>query len=335
MSENEQKLNALEKRSGLCEMSVDTSDLSLDQLQALAGLQDANYQVLEKEMQMRLYPTRDGLRMEGENMRMLEKAAEVLQSMLDEIEDGQIPDAQETRRLALLALKDRPQTGFTSGVPIARTRSGKMIYPKTYNQQVLADAFRNEQIIFASGVAGTGKTYLAVAWAVDQLKREKINRIILTRPAVEAGESPGFLPGDMKEKVDPYLQPLYDALNDMLGAESVERLIEKGTIEIAPLAFMRGRTLNDAVVILDEAQNTTGKQMKMFLTRMGRNCQMIVTGDATQIDLAAKKDCGLKQACQLLKGIDGISVVTLDETDVVRNPLVQKIIERYATVEQE
>jgi phosphate starvation-inducible PhoH-like protein len=188
-------------------------------------------------------------------------------------------------------------------------------------------------IVFSTGVAGTGKTYLAVAYAVSQLKNEKIKKIILTRPAVEAGESLGFLPGDMKEKVDPYLRPLYDALNEILGAETVERLLEKEIIEIAPLAFMRGRTLNDAVVILDEAQNTTQAQMKMFLTRMGQNSQIIVTGDITQIDLIKKKDSGLIQACQILQGIDGIEMVHLSELDVVRHPLVQKIIDAYSKVE--
>jgi phosphate starvation-inducible PhoH-like protein len=188
-------------------------------------------------------------------------------------------------------------------------------------------------IVFSTGVAGTGKTYLAVAYAVSQLKNEKIKKIILTRPAVEAGESLGFLPGDMKEKVDPYLRPLYDALNEILGAETVERLLEKEIIEIAPLAFMRGRTLNDAVVILDEAQNTTQAQMKMFLTRMGQNSQIIVTGDITQIDLIKKKDSGLIQACQILQDIDGIEMVHLSELDVVRHPLVQKIIDAYSRFE--
>ena len=177
------------------------------------------------------------------------------------------------------------------------------------------------------------KTYLAVAWAVQQLKKENIERIVLTRPAVEAGESLGFLPGDMKEKVDPYLRPLYDALYDMLGQETVDRYLERGVIEIAPLAFMRGRTLNKAVVILDEAQNATKAQMKMFLTRMGQQCRMIVTGDVTQIDLIRRQDSGLVQAAYLLKDIDGISVIRLTESDVVRHPLVAKIIAAYASVE--
>ena len=213
------------------------------------------------------------------------------------------------------------------------TKTGKMIYPKTIGQAILCDAMRHNEIVFATGVAGTGKTYLAVAYAVSMLKSERVEKIILTRPAVEAGESLGFLPGDMKEKVDPYLRPLYDALNEMLGLETVEKYVEKQVIEIAPLAFMRGRTLNDAVVILDEAQNATCAQMKMFLTRMGKNCKMVVTGDVTQIDLIKKKDSGLMQACTILDHIDGISIIHLENSDVVRNPLVQKIIERYAKVE--
>ena len=187
----------------------------------------------------------------------------------------------------------------------------------------------NSDIVFASGVAGTGKTYLAVVYASSLLKKGEINKIILTRPAVEAGESLGFLPGDLKEKVDPYLRPLYDALYDTLGMEQVEKLIEKEVIEIAPLAYMRGRTLDNAFIILDEAQNTTKAQMKMFLTRMGFQSKIVITGDMTQIDLIRKSDSGLAHAMHLLSGMEGISFVELTSMDVVRNPLVQKIIERY------
>ncbi len=184
-------------------------------------------------------------------------------------------------------------------------------------------------IVFAVGPAGTGKTYLAVAYAVSMLKKGEIHRIILTRPAVEAGESLGFLPGDLKEKVDPYLRPLYDALHDLMGVETTEKLIEKGTIEIAPLAYMRGRTLDDAVIILDEAQNTTPAQMKMFLTRLGFQSRMIITGDVTQLDLPKSQCSGLIDAVDLLKGIEEIGVLQLSSDDVVRHPLVQKIIDRY------
>ena len=184
-------------------------------------------------------------------------------------------------------------------------------------------------IVFAVGPAGTGKTYLAVAYAVSMLKKGEIHRIILTRPAVEAGERLGFLPGDLKEKVYPYLRPLYDALHDLMGAETTEKLIEKGTIEIAPLAYMRGRTLDDAVIILDEAQNTTPAQMKMFLTRLGFQSRMIITGDVTQVDLPKSQRSGLMDAVGLLKGIEEIGVLQLSSDDVVRHPLVQKIIDRY------
>ncbi|MDE5759089.1 MAG: PhoH family protein, partial [Allobaculum sp.] len=200
--------------------------------------------------------------------------------MVQEIDRHGFVELDEVERLCGLASKGHNAAeDFYDEKPIVRTRTGKVIVPKTKHQKELVQAFQNSKITFASGVAGTGKTYLAVAFAVSELKKEKISKIILTRPAVEAGESLGFLPGDMQEKVDPYLRPLYDALNEMLGQENVEKYREKGIIEIAPLAFMRGRTLNDAVVILDEAQNATKAQMKMFLTRMGKNCRMMVNGD--------------------------------------------------------
>ncbi len=213
---------------------------------------------------------------------------------------------------------------------IGKTMSGKEVYPKTQGQYMFIKAMEKKSIVFAIGPAGTGKTYLAVIKAVSMLKRGEIKRIVLTRPAVEAGESLGFLPGDLKEKVDPYLRPLYDALHEMLGVETTERYIEKGTIEIAPLAYMRGRTLNEAFIILDEAQNTTSSQMKMFLTRLGNGAKMVITGDITQIDLAKGKATGLSDATQILDGISEIAVLRLSSDDVVRHPLVQKIIEQYA-----
>ena len=209
------------------------------------------------------------------------------------------------------------------------TSRGKCVRPKTIGQKIYIDAIRRHSITFGLGPAGTGKTYLAVVFAVDALKNNVVKKIVLTRPAVEAGENLGFLPGDLKEKVDPYLRPLYDALHDMLGVEQTERLIEKGIIEIAPLAYMRGRTLEDAYVILDEAQNTTDNQMKMFLTRLGFNSKMIITGDVTQIDLPRGVESGLIKALRILKGVKGISFVELTALDVVRHPVVQRIIERY------
>ena len=218
---------------------------------------------------------------------------------------------------------------------IGRTAQGKAIYPKTLGQRYLCQCMERNDIVFATGVAGTGKTYLAVAYAVSLLKRGDMHKIILTRPAVEAGESLGFLPGDLKEKVDPYLRPLYDALYDTLGVENVEKLMEKEVIEIAPLAYMRGRTLNQAFIILDEAQNSTRAQMKMFLTRMGFQSKIVITGDITQIDLIRQKDSGLLNARRLLEGIEGIGFAELTAMDVVRHPLVQKIIERYDAAESE
>ncbi len=211
-----------------------------------------------------------------------------------------------------------------------RSFSGKPIRPKTLGQKKFIDEIRSHDLTFAVGPAGTGKTYLAVCYAVDLLKKGEIQKIILTRPAVEAGENLGFLPGDLKEKVDPYLRPLYDALDDMLSAERVQRYIEKGIIEIAPLAYMRGRTLDDAVVILDEAQNTTKAQMMMFLSRLGRNSKMIVTGDVDQIDLPRHQQSGLKVAQEYLSDIPEISFVNLAHSDVVRHPLVIKILKKFA-----
>jgi phosphate starvation-inducible PhoH-like protein len=201
--------------------------------------------------------------------------------------------------------------------------------PRTKGQKEFVQAMADNPIVFAIGPAGTGKTYLAVVQAVSALKKGEVKRIVLTRPAVEAGENLGFLPGDLKEKVDPYLTPLYDALNVMLGREQTEKLIERGIVEIAPLAYMRGRTLEDSYVILDEAQNTTAMQMKMFLTRLGFHSRMVVTGDTTQIDLKPNIESGLIQAAKILEGIKEIEIIQLTGDDVVRHPLVQKIIERY------
>jgi phosphate starvation-inducible protein PhoH and related proteins len=216
---------------------------------------------------------------------------------------------------------------------IAVTAKGKPIRVKTLGQRHYVQSMRKRDLVFGIGPAGTGKTYLAVVMAVNALKDGKIKKIVLTRPAVEAGESLGFLPGDLKEKVDPYLRPLYDALHDLLGAEHTERLIERGTIEIAPLAYMRGRTLDESFVILDEAQNTTPEQMKMFLTRLGFGSKMVITGDLTQIDLPRGKESGLKVTEKRLEGVNGIDFIYLKQLDVVRHPLVQKIIEAYETYE--
>jgi len=212
---------------------------------------------------------------------------------------------------------------------------GKVIKAKTFNQKKLVDSMQGNDMVFAIGPSGTGKTYTGVALAVSALKEKKVKRIILTRPAVEAGENLGFLPGDLNEKLDPYMQPLYDALRDMIPNEKLKSYIEKGIIQIAPLAFMRGRTLDNAFVILDEAQNTTHAQMKMFLTRMGKNAKFMITGDPGQIDLPRRIISGLKEVLLILKDTKGIKIIYLDDKDVIRHPLVKKVIEAYKSIEHE
>lgn len=215
------------------------------------------------------------------------------------------------------------------GSVVAITEKGRRVKCKTIGQKKYVDAIKDKSVVFGVGPAGTGKTYLAVAMAAKAMKLKETEKIILTRPAVEAGEKLGFLPGDLQNKVDPYLRPLYDALAEMFGLETYQRLMERGAIEIAPLAYMRGRTLSDSFIILDEAQNTTVEQMKMFLTRMGENSKMVVTGDITQVDLPAGKESGLKNAVKVLDGVDGIEIVKLTHKDVVRHPLVAAIIKAY------
>ncbi len=232
-------------------------------------------------------------------------------------------------------IHDNPTEQEVSSGAIVYNTSGKAIKARSVNQQRLVDSYETSDMVFAIGPAGTGKTYLSIALAVKALKEKRAKRIILSRPAVEAGEKLGFLPGDMKEKIDPYLQPLYDALEDMLPAAKLQDMTDKNIIQIAPLAFMRGRTLNDAVVILDEAQNTTTAQLRMFLTRMGLNSKMIITGDLTQIDLPNDRRSGLKEAIRILADIEGISIVRLDEHDIVRHKLVTKIVEAYAAQDNE
>lgn len=226
-------------------------------------------------------------------------------------------------------VKGRPAADDSSSGVVVYNISGKPIKSRSANQQQLVETFEKSDMIFAVGPAGTGKTYLSIALAVRALKEKSVKKIILSRPAVEAGEKLGFLPGDMKDKIDPYLQPLYDALEDMIPAVKLQEMMEKHVIQIAPLAFMRGRTLNDAVVILDEAQNTTSAQLRMFLTRMGWNAKMIITGDMTQVDLPRGTQSGLREALGILGGVEGISVVNLTQTDIVRHKLVTKIVKAY------
>lgn len=242
-------------------------------------------------------------------------------------------DENSIERILTSSEKDESKSSKNSGETLVHGVSGRLIKAQTANQRRLVDASKKNDMVFAIGPAGTGKTYTGVALAVKALKEKQVKKIILTRPAVEAGENLGFLPGDLKEKLDPYMQPLYDALRDMIPAEKLVHYIENGTIQIAPMAFMRGRTLDNAFVILDEAQNTTHAQMKMFLTRMGRNARFLITGDPGQIDLPRRTVSGLKEALLILQNVEGIEVIYLDDKDVIRHKLVKKVIEAYKTIE--
>lgn len=258
-------------------------------------------------------------------------AQEVFENLIVLAESGERIDGGRASYCVELAKEGRAADicKLSSGT-VGVTFKGKPVKCKTVGQKAYVDAIRKNQIVFGIGPAGTGKTYLAVCLAVQAFKQKQVERIILTRPAVEAGEKLGFLPGDLQTKVDPYLRPLYDALQEMLGVEAYAKLMERGVIEIAPLAYMRGRTLSNAFIILDEAQNTTREQMKMFLTRLGDGSKMVITGDATQIDLPEGKQSGLIHAARLLKGVEGISQINLTDKDVVRNTLVMRIVRAYA-----
>ena len=302
---------------------------NIEQLVNLSGVKDENLEVLEDHFQVEISLRGDEMTLVGEKEN-LEKTKKVIFSLLKLIVSGVSISRRDVVYAQKLVEKDKlDQLSELYHIKIARTYNGKLIYPKTLGQKSYYYALKNNDVVFGIGPAGTGKTYLAVVFAVAALKNNEVKKIILTRPAVEAGESLVFLPGDLKEKVDPYLRPLYDALHDMLGVEQTEKLIEKGVIEIAPLAYMRGRTLEDAYVILDEAQNTTDNQMKMFLTRLGFRSKMIVTGDISQIDLPRNTTSGLVRALDILEGVKGISFIHLSAMDVVRHPVVQRIIERY------
>lgn len=242
-------------------------------------------------------------------------------------------DENVIERVLTSQSSDDYKTSAKSGEVIVHGVGGKLIKAQTANQRKFVELVRKNDMVFAIGPAGTGKTYVGVALAVRALKNKEVKRIILTRPAVEAGENLGFLPGDLKEKLDPYMQPLYDALRDMIPAEKLESYIEKGVIQIAPLAFMRGRTLDNAFVILDEGQNTTHAQMKMFLTRMGKNAKFLLTGDPGQVDLPRRSISGLKEALLVLKNVEGIGMIYLDDKDVIRHKLVKKVIEAYKSIE--
>lgn len=296
---------------------------------ALLGNGDANIKIMEQELNVSIITRGESVFVSGEP-EQVEMVSSVLTELLNIIKKG-INIGQRDVMYALQMVKKGTLDYFSDlyDEEITRNAIGKAIRVKTLGQSHYIRAIRKNDLVFGIGPAGTGKTYLAVVMAVTALKSGQVKRIILTRPAVEAGESLGFLPGDLKEKVDPYLRPLYDALHDILGAEHTQRLIDRGTIEIAPLAYMRGRTLDDAFVILDEAQNTTHAQMKMFLTRLGFNSKMVITGDKTQVDLPKGAKSGLIVAEEILDNVKGITFIHLEDTDVVRHPLVAKIIQAY------
>ena len=299
-------------------------------LQNLFGTGDENVRLLEKLMDVHVALRGGDIVVEGGDEQRVDGAREILKKLCALAEKGERVDTAVVQyAVSLLEKGELDQLDNLYGEIVATTFRGRPIRCKTLGQREYVRAIRRHTLTFGIGPAGTGKTYLAMAMAVSALKSKEVERIVLTRPAVEAGEKLGFLPGDLQQKIDPYLRPLYDALGEMLGGESFAKHMEKNTIEIAPLAYMRGRTLDDAFIILDEAQNTTPEQMKMFLTRLGNNSKAIVTGDVTQIDLPYIKKSGLIEAIDILNDIDGIAVFRFSHKDVVRHPLVQKIILAY------
>lgn len=311
-------------------MSADTMDAYI----SLFGLNDQNIAMIEQECSVSIALRGNHLSIQGdeEHLCIAEKAIRIL---LDMIRRNEYVDRVRIRYVVSMVREGKEeQIRESLDRVIAITHRGTQITCKTVGQQIYIDTIRKNTLTFAVGPAGTGKTYLAMALSVMALKNREAERIILTRPAVEAGEKLGFLPGDLTQKVDPYLRPLYDAMYDFVGADSYTRLLEKGTVEVAPLAYMRGRTLSDAFIILDEAQNTTSEQMKMFLTRIGFHSKVIVTGDITQTDLPAGKKSGLAEAIQILRGIPGIGIVEMTGKDIVRHELVQQIVEAYAAKEK-
>lgn len=311
--------------------------LSIDRMEnavSLFGSFDENIRLIESEFSVTVLNRGSDLKISGEAENVA-KATTAIGRLLALINKGEALSDQNVRYVISL-VKDGEEDKLMSlsGDCVCITSKGKPVKPKTLGQKKYVEAIRKNTIVLGAGPAGTGKTYLAVAMAVTAFRAKEVNRIILTRPAVEAGEKLGFLPGDLQQKVDPYLRPLYDALFDMLGAEAFARYQERGSIEVAPLAYMRGRTLDDSFIILDEAQNTTREQMKMFLTRLGFNSKMVVTGDVTQIDLPDGKRSGLTDAMRILRNVPDISINTFTEKDVVRHKLVQDIIKAYEKNEE-
>lgn len=310
----------------MAEQRLDVSDADLGKL---FGDFDKNLKMLEKELRVSVF-ARDGmLKISGEE-EQVQTALRTVKSLLSAIERGEVLTEQNILYTMSMAGEGQEEQLATLGTDcVCITSKGKPIKSKTVGQKQYVKAMKDNTVVFGIGPAGTGKTYLAVAKAVSAFRAKEVSRIIITRPAVEAGEKLGFLPGDLQNKVDPYLRPLHDALYDMVGVENYNTYVEKGMIEVAPLAYMRGRTLDNSYIILDEAQNTTPEQMKMFLTRIGFGSKAIITGDITQIDLPDGKRSGLKEAIKILGGIEGIAFCYFSHKDVVRHPLVQKIIQAY------
>lgn len=306
----------------------------MEQAVSLFGSFDENIKYIEKKYGVSVVCRGAEMKISGE-AENVSLAVRAINGLLDLINKGESLNEQNVRYVTSLVDEgDEDQLKGMNGDCICMTTKGRPVKPKTLGQEKYVQAIRDNTIVIGVGPAGTGKTYLAVAMAVSAFRAKEVNRIILTRPAVEAGEKLGFLPGDLQQKVDPYLRPLYDALFDMLGAENFQRYQERGNIEVAPLAYMRGRTLDDSFIILDEAQNTTTEQMKMFLTRLGFNSKMVVTGDVTQIDLPDGKRSGLVEITKILKNVEDIKTVRFSEKDVVRHKLVQDIIRAYEKYEE-
>ena len=298
------------------------------------GQFDAYMKKIEKTLHVSLILRGDHLKCIG-TQQAVNHAISVIDELLELSKRGNVITEQNVNYALSLSMEEKsPSLLELDKDVICHTIQGKAVKPKTLGQQKYVDAIKNKMITFGVGPAGTGKTYLAMAMAIAAFKNNEVNRIILTRPAIEAGENLGFLPGDLQQKVDPYLRPLYDALYEIMGAENFARNMEKGAIEVAPLAYMRGRTLDNSFIVLDEAQNTTPEQMKMFLTRIGYGSKAVVTGDTTQIDLPRGKNSGLIESTKILKNIEDIAICNLTNKDVVRHPLVQKIIAAYEKFEQ-
>lgn len=308
---------------------------NVDEIIALFGNYDANINIMQRQYNVAILSRGNDIRISGEDSDV-ERAVNAVKALLELIRKGETITEQNIRYVNTMVDEGTAQQAVQlADGGICVTTGGKVVKAKTLGQRNYVKAIENNTIVMGVGPAGTGKTYLAVAMAVKAFKAHEINKIILTRPAVEAGEKLGFLPGDLQNKVDPYLRPLYDALFDMFGAETFSKHMERGSIEVAPLAYMRGRTLDDSFIILDEAQNTTREQIKMFLTRLGFNSKMVITGDITQIDLPDSRKSGLIDAMRVLKNVDDISITRFTERDVVRHKLVQDIIKAYEKAGEE